>query len=132
MFSFEMYSTFLFLGCCLGPPMQHAIQSRPIIERKAPGVRLGSVWNQWPRQLRLQLITQVVDLENRLTTVTFDKHGCIYFKKDLRSLGRGAEDIQTQTVGSDVLDRFSIGPLTTNELWRGTREEMNLDRGPCK
>ncbi|KAJ5563512.1 hypothetical protein N7535_008676 [Penicillium sp. DV-2018c] len=103
-----------------------------IIEEKAPGVRLGSVWKQWPRQLKLQLITQVVDMENKLTTVTFDKHGCVYFKEDLRSLVGEAEDIYTQTVGSGVLDRFAIGPLTTNELWTGTRSDMSLDRGPCK
>ncbi|KAJ5175578.1 uncharacterized protein N7482_001455 [Penicillium canariense] len=108
------------------------VEAEYIIEEKAPGVRLGSVWNRWPRQLKLQLITQVVDIENKLTTITFDKHGCIYFKEDLRSLVGKAEDIRTQTVGSDVLERFSLGPLTTNELWSGSRRNMNLDRGPWK
>lgn len=108
------------------------VEAEYIIEEKAPGVRLGSVWNLWPRELKLQLITQVVDLENRLTTITFDKHGCIYFKEDLRSLVGEAEDIHTHTVESDALKRFSIGPLTTNELWSGTRRDMKLDRGPCK
>lgn len=108
------------------------VEAEYIIEEKAPGVRLGSVWNQWPRQLKLQLIAQVVDIENKLTTITFDKHGCIYFKEDLRSLVGEAEDIHTQSGGSDVLERFSLGPLTTNELWSGTRRDMNLDRGPCK
>ena len=71
-------------------------------------------------------------MENKLTTITFDKHGCIYFKEDLRSLVGESEGIHTETVGSGVLERFSIGPLTTNELWTGTRRDMNLDRGPCK
>ncbi|KAJ5092581.1 phosphotransferase enzyme family protein [Penicillium alfredii] len=48
------------------------IEAKYVIEEKTPGVRLGSVWNQWPRELKLQLITQVVELENTLTTITFD------------------------------------------------------------
>ncbi|CAI7624832.1 unnamed protein product [Penicillium palitans] len=59
-----------------------------IIEEKAPGVRLGSVWNQWPRKSKLQLIAQVIDIQNTLTGVTFDMHGCIYFKDDLRAVAR--------------------------------------------
>ncbi|KKK16417.1 hypothetical protein ARAM_006369 [Aspergillus rambellii] len=108
------------------------VEAEYIIEEKAPGVRLGSVWNQWPRELKLQLITQVVELENKLTTISFDKHGCIYFKEDLRSLVGEAEDIHTRTVKSDFLERFSIGPLTTNELWSETRKDMKLDCGPWK
>jgi len=103
-----------------------------IIEEKAPGVRLGSVWNQWPRDLKLRLITQVVDLETRLTTIAFDKHGCVYFKKDLHSLIGEAEDINSHAIEDDALKEFSIGPLTTNELWKGARGNMKLDRGPCK
>lgn len=111
---------------------KNLVQAEYIIEEKAPGVRLGSVWNQWPRPLKLQLITQLVEIENKLTTITFDKHGCIYFKEDLRSLVGEAEDIHTQSGRSDVLERFSLGPLTANELWSGTRVDMNLDRGPCE
>ena len=111
---------------------KNSVEAEYIIEEKAPGVRLGSLWNRWPRQLKLQLITQVVDIENKLSTITFDKHGCIYFKEDLLSLVGEAEEIHTQSGGPDVLERFSIGPLTTNELWNGTRRDMNLDRGPCK
>ncbi|QQK46243.1 phosphotransferase enzyme family protein [Penicillium digitatum] len=87
-----------------------------IIEERAPGVRLGSVWHQWPRDLKLQLITQVVDLEKKLTSITFDKH----------------EDLHSHNVNDDALKEFCIGPLTTNELWSGTRKDMKLDRGPCE
>ena len=110
----------------------NSVGAEYIIEEKAPGVRLGSVWKQWPRNLKLQLITQVVDLEKRLTSITFDKHGCIYFKRDLRSLIDEAEDIHSHHVDGDALEQFSIGPLTTNELWNGTRRNMKLDRGPCE
>lgn len=113
---------------------KNSVEAQYIIEEKAPGIRLGSLWNQWPRELKLQLITQVVDMENKLlmANVRFNKQGCIYFKEGLRSLAREAEDIHAQDIDSDVFDRFSIGPLTTNELWSRTRRSMKLDRGPCK
>jgi hypothetical protein len=108
------------------------VKAEYVIEEKAPGVRLGSVWHEWRRELKLQIIIQVAELENKLTTVRFDKHGCIYFNEDLRSLVGQAEDIHTQDLETGVLERFAIGPLTTNELWRDARKDMKLDRGPCK
>lgn len=103
-----------------------------IIEEKAPGVRLGSVWNQWPRKSKLQLIAQVIDIQNTLTGVTFDMHGCIYFKDDLRALGEEPKEAGIQSATAIIPDMFAIGPLTTGELWNGVRSGMNLDRGPCK
>lgn len=108
------------------------MEAEYIIEEKAPGVRLGSVWNQWPRELKLRLITQVVEVENTLSTITFDRHGCIYFKDDLLSLIGEAKEIHTSHVAPEALQRYSIGPLTSNELWRGVRRDMKLERGPCK
>lgn len=108
------------------------VRAEYIIEEKAPGVRLGSVWNQWPRKSKLQLITQVVDIQNNLADVTFDMHGCIYFKDDLRSLGEEPKEVNIQSTTTSVPDTFAIGPLTTGELWNGVRSGMNLDRGPCK
>ncbi|KAI3148379.1 hypothetical protein CBS147325_3532 [Penicillium roqueforti] len=101
-----------------------------IIEEKAPGVRLGSVWNQWSRDPKLQLIIQMIDIQNTLTGVTFDMHGCIYFKDDLRSLGEEPKEANIQSATTSTLDIFALGPLTTGELWNGVRSGMNLDRGP--
>ncbi|OQE41095.1 hypothetical protein PENCOP_c005G01944 [Penicillium coprophilum] len=101
-----------------------------IIEEKAPGVRLGSVWSRWPRDLKQQLITQVIDIENTLTGVGFNMHGCIYFKDDLRSLGVKLEEASIQSATTSIPALFAIGPLTTGELWNGVRSGMDLDRGP--
>ncbi|KAJ5804674.1 Aminoglycoside phosphotransferase [Penicillium psychrosexuale] len=103
-----------------------------IIEEKAPGVRLGSVWNLWPRESKLQLIIQVIDIQNTLTGVTFDMHGCIYLKDDLRSLGEEPKEANIQSATTSIPDIFAMGPLTTSELWNGVRSGMNLDRGPWK
>ncbi|KAE8155282.1 phosphotransferase enzyme family protein [Aspergillus avenaceus] len=106
------------------------VEAEYIISEKAPGIRLGSVWGQWPREAKLKLIAQIVDMENRLTTIPFPRHGCIYFKDDLRSLTGKCEDINIDTSNAGSLSRFSIGPLTSAELWEDSRREMRLDRGP--
>lgn len=108
------------------------VEAEYIISEKAPGVRLGSVWSQWPREEKLKLVRQIVDVENTLTTIPFPRHGCIYFKDDLRSLTGKSEDINVDSSDVESLSRFSIGPLTSAELWEDSRREMSLDRGPCK
>ncbi|GAB1217168.1 hypothetical protein ATERTT37_006393 [Aspergillus terreus] len=104
----------------------HPVEAEFIIEEKAAGVRLGSVWNQWPWELKLRLITQIVDIERQLTSMTFPFHGCVYFKGDLRSW-TGTPEMHTPA----SLHRFAIGPLTSTDLWTGPRPDMELDRGPC-
>lgn len=106
------------------------VEAEYIITQKAPGVRLGSLWYQWPREAKLKLIRQVADLENTLTTIRFPRHGCIYFREDLRSLTGDAGDLNIDSA-PEAIRRFSIGPLTSAELWNGTRRDMELDRGPC-
>lgn len=108
------------------------VEAEYIIAEKAPGIRLGSVWSQWTRKAKLNITKQVVDLENTLTAVPFPMQGCIYFKDDLRSLAGKAEDIHVDSPTPGSLDRFSVGPLTTQELWGNSREDMKLDRGPCE
>lgn len=78
-----------------------------------------------------KLIRQVADLEYTLTTINFPRHGCIYFKEDLRSLTGDTEDLIIDSA-LEANRRFSIGPLTSAELWTGTRKDMELDRGPCE
>ncbi|RAL10365.1 uncharacterized protein BO97DRAFT_471833 [Aspergillus homomorphus CBS 101889] len=80
-----------------------------------------------------ELLRRVLDIPvPRVLSWSFDAHGCIHFKEVLRSLTGKAEDIHADALGSDVIKKFTIGPLTTNELWNGQRGSMNLDRGPWK
>lgn len=73
-------------------------------------------------------------MEHALTAFAFSKHGCLYFRQDLPG------DVQ-QEHGDVLLDhpdqsshlsKYTIGPLTKAELWCSGRENMSLDRGPCK
>ncbi|KAF2463885.1 kinase-like protein [Lindgomyces ingoldianus] len=60
-----------------------------IIEEKAEGKPLGSLWYQWQTESQLDLVNQLVDFETKLTSVSFRRHGCIYYKKDLEKKDRG-------------------------------------------
>lgn len=86
-------------------------------------------------------MTQLVDFETKLASVSFRRHGCIYYKKDLEKKGLPAYDLEAASLSSDghtsrlnseITKGFALGPLTEARLWEGERATMNLDRGPCK
>lgn len=112
---------------------ENGVGAEYILQEKSTGVRLGSVWKEWPKQSKFGLIARIAEMEDTLTQINFHKHGCIYFKDDLRSLAGETEPIVMEKGSeSQTLDKYSIGPLTSSELWEGSRKEMRLERGPCK
>lgn len=112
-----------------------------IIEEKAEGVPLESLWYQWQTESRLNLVTQLLDFETELTSLSFRRHGCIYYKKDLEMKGLPAYDLEAKPLlcggranepDPALLEDFALGPLTEARLWEDDRATMVLDRGPCK
>ena len=77
------------------------------------------------------MIAKIVDLEKRLASFSFPRHGCIYYKTDLAVHGVTGEDLTPQSE-HPILQRFTLGPLTEAKYWDGARSKMMLDRGPCK
>jgi DNA-directed RNA polymerase alpha subunit len=49
------------------------------------GQPLGAVWYQWPEESQVEMVQQIVDLELKLMSISFLKHGSIYYKADLDS-----------------------------------------------
>lgn len=112
-----------------------------IIEEKVGGRPLGSLWYQWQAGSRLSLVKQLVDFETKLASVSFRRHGCIYYKRDLEKKGLRAYDLEAKSLSSSspvnnpnfaLTEQFAIGPLTEAKQWERERATMNLDRGPCK
>ncbi|KAK0106136.1 hypothetical protein ONS95_004638 [Cadophora gregata] len=102
-----------------------------ILEEKAPGKPLGSLWYQWPMKFKLGMISQVVEIERQLASTKFVKSGSIYFKGDIPRDMRSDNAIATSVPrDSSVLERFQLGPLVSSGLWRGERANMDMDRGP--
>ncbi|TAQ88177.1 hypothetical protein B7494_g3491 [Chlorociboria aeruginascens] len=101
-----------------------------LLEEKAPGVPLGNLWVQWPMKFKLQMISQVVEVERRLASTKFRNSGCIYFKGDIQE----GMSIHTTSTSSPlqplVLERFTLGPLVSSGQWRGNRASMDMHRGP--
>lgn len=116
----------------------NAVGAEYIIEEKAVGQPLGSVWYQWPEESQVEMVQQIVDLELKLMSISFLKHGSIYYKADLESKGHSSEPLSgdvsesSMAIDSIDLDKFAIGPLTEARLWAGKRVSMDLDRGPCE
>ncbi|KAE9379476.1 hypothetical protein N431DRAFT_434463 [Stipitochalara longipes BDJ] len=109
----------------------NSVGAEYILEAKAPGKPLGSLWYQWPIQARLEMIKQVVEIECKLASMTFTKSGCIYFASDIpTNLSHNLEVRTDVPIASSTLERFRLGPLVSSELWRGKRAAMDMNRGP--
>lgn len=116
-----------------------------IIEKKASGQQLGNLWYKWPKDAQFDFVRQLVDIETRLASVSFQEHGSIYYRSDLESKGIACKPFSSsichhETLSMSICDRgdmklklqdFAIGPLTDPRLWEGERATMSLDRGPC-
>lgn len=86
----------------------------------------------------MKMVQQILDVESKLTSISFLRHGSIYYKADLDLKGYTSEplgvDVSESLVKIDSvnMDKFTIGPLTEAKHWAGKRATMNLDRGPCE
>ncbi|TVY89491.1 Altered inheritance of mitochondria protein, mitochondrial, partial [Lachnellula willkommii] len=103
-----------------------------IIEEKAAGEPLGKFWKDLatlPMKGRMAIVDSILDVEKKLASVNFAKSGCIYFREDIPN----SEPLQTNPpLSPEILNRFTMGPLVSNEFWSGQKAAMELDRGPLK
>ncbi|KAG9236357.1 hypothetical protein BJ875DRAFT_533605 [Amylocarpus encephaloides] len=84
-----------------------------ILEEKAPGKPLGSLWYQWPMKFKLEMISQIVEIERQLTSTKFVKSGCIYFRDDIpEDMSSDNAIITSVPLHSSVLERV----MATNEM----------------
>ncbi|TAQ90282.1 hypothetical protein B7494_g1372 [Chlorociboria aeruginascens] len=133
-----------------------AVGAEYIIEEKAEGQRLSTLWHQWQPESQLDLLAQLVDFEIKLASVSFRRRGCIYYKKDLEKKCRPVYDpekncrpaydlekkcrpfydLEAMSQSSDgpmrrldpaITEEFALGPSTEPELWN---TPLELDRGP--
>lgn len=100
-----------------------------IIEESAVGECLDTLWYEWPGDNKLGIISEVVQIEQRLASTAFEKAGCIYFESDMLT----GEEISTMPeLHNSTTDRYRMGPLIMDKLWRGGYGDSDSDRGPCK
>lgn len=109
----------------------NSVRAEYILEEKAPGKPLGSLWYQWPMKFKLEMISQIVEIERQLASTKFVKSGCIYFRDGIpEDMCSDNAIITSVPLDSSVLERFKLGPLVSSGLWRGERAGMDMNRGP--
>lgn len=103
-----------------------------MLEEKSPGQPLGAIWGELSPQTHSNIVDQIVDAEKKLASISFPKHGYIYYESDLQSTPVKYERVQLPAIQSPQAPTFVIGPSADPNLWGLERAQMNLDRGPCK
>lgn len=132
---------------------QNPVESEYIIMEEARGFQLHTVWPELELRAKRDIIYQIVDIEKKMLSVSFDKWvrlwlmepsysaayltclhriGSLYFKDSGLSK---CEPIKATAVSREVEDgiesRFSIGPMVRREFWAGERSDMHHYHGPC-
>lgn len=103
-----------------------------IIMEHAEGVGADTRWFDTNKYQKKELVTGVVDIEKKLFNIPFACTGSLYFKKDLPLQLQG-ELYQPGTPDENGdSEIYCIGPTADYMFWYGQRENMALDRGPCK
>ena len=84
-------------------------------------------------KFKLEMISQIVEIERKLASTKFMKSGCIYFRGDIpEDMSSDIALIDSAPLGSLALERFKLGPLVSSGVWRGDRASMDMNRGPCE
>jgi hypothetical protein len=106
------------------------VGSEYIIMEKVPGKELEDTWYTMTVEERMDVVEKIVGIERLLFAIRFPASGSIYFKESL--------DPNITTVGMSPnvncreQDRFCIGPSTELLWWYQKRDELTVNRGPCK
>lgn len=92
------------------------------------GTNLGDVWFELGERARLEVVRRLVEMENRLFTLSFPASASLYYTKDLDRAETRYE------LPSPVGERgpLCIGPETTLAMWYGKRSDIETSRGPCR
>lgn len=101
-----------------------------IIMEKMQGESLASRWFSLSTKELAKVIEQIVEIESRLFSARFSKHGSLYYKEDLEQEIR--QNNSNEQNGVNLLpENFGIGPTANRSFWSEERGQMTIDRGPC-
>lgn len=106
------------------------VQSEYIIMEKVRGKELQHTWYTMTAKERMAVVEKIVDMERMLFAIRFPASGSIYFKD---CVGNQTTTIDLPlAVNRGKMDRFCIGPSTEFLWWYQRRDELAVNRGPCK
>jgi hypothetical protein len=106
------------------------VRSEYIIMEKVQGKELEHTWYTMTAKERMAVVEKIVDIERMLFAIRFPACGSIYFKD---SVGTRTTTIDLPlAVNRSKTDGFCIGPSTEFLWWYQKRDELAVNRGPCK
>jgi hypothetical protein len=111
------------------PTEDNPARTEYIFQEFSPGRNLGAVWTDMNEHHRLRFVKSLVNLENRLFNIRLPASGSLYF---LRDLTMASPKLAVHPGKPSGLDSLFIGPSTSLPLWYGKRNQVDVDRGPCK
>lgn len=125
-------ATIDFLQTVLGIPVpktldystssNNSVGAEYIIMERVHGESLASRWLSLTTDEVKYVMTQIVEMEQKIFSFQFPGHGSLYYKHDLND----ESQIALQVEG------FCIGPIAGRQFWHAERHRMELDRGPCE
>ncbi|KAF2010202.1 phosphotransferase enzyme family protein [Aaosphaeria arxii CBS 175.79] len=102
-----------------------------IIMEEAKGTQLNRVWDDLPLKFRCDILRQVVDIESRLLSVSFQQIGSLYFKdSNVPGCMPAAPTAGSQKIVDQISSRFCLGPIARREFWENERAHMSQHQGP--
>jgi hypothetical protein len=104
---------------------ENSVGSEYILMEKLPGRPIGDAWFDLSEQERLQVLHDMVQLEAKMFNMMLPASGSIYYARDLPS------DTH-RIVIPGINDHFCVGPYASRRWWFGSRESLEVDRGPRK
>ncbi|KAF2454103.1 kinase-like domain-containing protein [Lineolata rhizophorae] len=101
---------------------QNPIGAEYIIMEEAKGSQLHDIWKNLPLRAKCDIIHKIVDVENKLLSVSFDNviPGC----------EPGTTTVDSREVSDCIKSRFCIGPIVRREFWEKERRDMYEHHGP--
>lgn len=132
---------------------RNPVEAEYIIMEEVKGLQLYEVWQDLPLRNKCDVIREIVDVERRLLSLSFDSYhpacpnaqnlklkrltrtcrlGSLYFSdSNIPGCEPAIATIDSQEISDRIRSRFCIGPIVRREFWEKERSDMRQHQGPC-
>ena len=100
-----------------------------ILMEKVEGVEVHKRYKDLKSEA-VDLIYQISAMERVFVCHRFSQMGSLYYKEDVENALQ-SRPLYAEGPEDNASERFRIGPYVDWEVWRGTRANVEADRGPC-
>ena len=110
-----------------------------VLMDKPQGERLDAIWDSLVTDKQAHgldkmstLALNLTKIRNLFPALRLSHFGSIYFEEDVEGRVPHTIDFIADPAIAELFPRgYAIGPSVDWDLWRGQRQNLDLDRGPC-